>query len=257
METIILGAGGLGRAAAAALAARGDDARLVGRPGTGRHDPENLRGAAVIVEASRGHAVRTNIEAGIAAGCRRFVIATTDWNRDRAAVDDTLTQSGASAVAASNFSLGVVLFGRLVETATRMFGPLADFDPYVVEWHRRTKSDRPSGTARDLADRMLAAHPRKARVSNGSGSQPAIDELEVVAIRAGVNPGTHLVGFDAPGEALEIRLTSRDRSAYAAGILASADWLVAADRAPGLHWFEPEVVDELLTAAVPTGQGAA
>jgi 4-hydroxy-tetrahydrodipicolinate reductase len=256
METIILGTGGLGRAAAAAFSARGDGARLVGRPESGRHAPEALRGADVIVEASRGAAVRSNVEAGLAAGCRRFVIATTDWAEDRPAVDAALTAAGAASVVASNFSPGVVLFGRLVEAATAMFGPIADFDPYIVEWHRRTKADRPSGTARDLAERMLAVHPRKTRVAAGSGGPPAPDELEVVAVRTGANPGTHLVGFEAPGETLEIRLTSRDRSAYASGILAAADWLLARDRRPGIHPFDPEVVDELLVAARPKPTGA-
>jgi 4-hydroxy-tetrahydrodipicolinate reductase len=257
MQTIILGTGGLGRAAATAFSARGDGARLLGRPEKGRHDPADLLGADLIVEASRGHAVKSNVESGLAAGCRRFVIATTDWTEDRQAVDAALTAAGATAVAASNFSPGVVLFGRLVEAATSMFGPIADFDPYIVEWHRRTKADRPSGTARDLAERMLAVHPRKTRISAGSGGPPAPEELEVVAVRTGANPGTHLVGFEAPGETLEIRLTSRDRSAYAAGILASADWLMAGDRGPGIHPFDPEVVDELLAAATRPKPGGA
>jgi dihydrodipicolinate reductase len=55
----------------------------------------------------------------------------------------------------------------------------------------------------------------------------------------------HLVGFDAVGETVELRLTARDRSAYAVGILASADWLRCATRSPGLHPFDV-VVDELL-----------
>ena len=41
----------------------------------------------------------------------------------------------------------------------------------------------------------------------------------------------HLVGFDAAGETVELRLTARDRSAYAAGVLAAADWLRAERRA--------------------------
>jgi dihydrodipicolinate reductase len=55
----------------------------------------------------------------------------------------------------------------------------------------------------------------------------------------------HLVGFDALGETVELRLTARDRSAYAAGILVAADWLVRVRREPGLHPFEP-IVDELI-----------
>ena len=60
----------------------------------------------------------------------------------------------------------------------------------------------------------------------------------------------HLVGFDAPGETLELRLTARDRSAYAAGALAAADWLLDQPRSPGIHPFD-EVVDELLAAPQP------
>ena len=71
------------------------------------------------------------------------------------------------------------------------------------------------------------------------------DDLEVVSIRAGVSPGMHMVGFDATGETVELRLTARDRSAYAIGILTAADWLTRAPRMPGIHAFDP-VVDALL-----------
>jgi hypothetical protein len=52
----------------------------------------------------------------------------------------------------------------------------------------------------------------------------------VVAIRVGTNPGRHLVGFDGPGETIELTLTARDRSACAAGVVAAADWLLAEPR---------------------------
>jgi dihydrodipicolinate reductase len=65
----------------------------------------------------------------------------------------------------------------------------------------------------------------------------------------------HVVGFDAPGETVELRLTARDRSAYTAGILAASDWLVREPRAPGFHPFD-SVVDELL-AATPAAPAAA
>lgn len=255
MDTLILGNGNLGRAVAAALVVRGDPPpRLLGRPATGRHEAAALAGAGVVVEVSRGEAVAPNLTAAVAAGARRFVIATTGWERDRPAVETLLRDHGAAAVAAPNFSLGVVLFGRLVEAAARLFGPLPDVDPYLVEWHRRTKADRPSGTAKELSRRLIAAHPRKRRLADPTASgPPAPDELELAVVRAGASPGMHLVGFDAPGETVELRITARDRSAYAAGILAAADWLRREPRAPGLHPFDL-VVDELLAGAdEPTG----
>lgn len=248
MDAIILGDGGLGRAIATALADEGLGApRVLGRPPGGRHRPSELRGAGVVFEASRGDAVVDNVAAALAAGCRRFVVATTGWDDARIAVDDALASHGAAAVAAANFSLGVALFGRLVEDATRLFGGLEAFDPYIVEWHRRTKADRPSGTARELSRRVLAAHPRKRRLADrGRDGPPEPDELEVAVLRAGASPGMHLVGFDSPGETVELRLTARDRSAYARGAVAAARWLCRERRGPGLHPFDP-VVDELLT----------
>lgn len=245
-NTIILGDGPLGRAVDAALRARsGPDhdpgaIRLLGRPLLGRHDPGDLTGAEILVEASRADAVLANLAAGLRAGARYVVIATTGWQDDRPRVEALLGEYRATAVAAANFSLGVALFGRLVEAAAELFGAFDDFDPYLLEWHRRAKRDRPSGTALDLTRRIVARHRRLADPS----------DLEVVSVRAGASPGMHLVGFDAPGETVELRLTARDRSAYAAGILAAADWLIRAPRAPGLHPFDP-IVDELI-ARVPT-----
>jgi 4-hydroxy-tetrahydrodipicolinate reductase len=120
-----------------------------------------------------------------------------------------------------------------VEDAARLFAPFSGFEPYVLEWHRRSKADRPSGTARELTRRLTANHPAA--------------EPEVAVIRAGSAPGMHLLGFDSASETIELRLTARDRSGYAAGALLAADWLAATPRTPGLHSFDA-VVDELIAA---------
>jgi 4-hydroxy-tetrahydrodipicolinate reductase len=246
MDTIIFGDGGLGTAIATTLADRGTPARVLGRPAGVAHEPAALGEPAVAVDASAGTAVLANVEAALAAGCRRFVIATTAWDADREAVEDRLRSHRASAVASPNFSLGAAAFARIVERATELLGPIEAFEPYLVEWHRRAKADRPSGTARDLARRIIARHPTKTRLTEGTASP---DALEVAVVRAGASPGMHLVGFDAPGETIELRLTARDRSAYALGVLASIDWLTARPRPAGLHPFDA-VVDELLSPAL-------
>lgn len=240
MQTTIMGDGHLGWAIAAAAGARGERTPVLGRPTFARHDPVAFGGADLVIDCSRGEAVLANLGAAIDAGVRRFVIASTDWPEARDDVAAKLQDAGASAVVSANFSLGVAIFGRLVDTAASLFGAVESFDPYLVEWHRKGKVDRPSGTALDLARRLTSP-----------GADPS--ELEVVSIRAGASPGMHLVGFDAAGETIELRITARDRSAYASGILAATDWLRRAPRAPGIHTFEP-VVDELL--ASPAGIAA-
>jgi len=237
MDTIILGDGPLGHAIEAASRARGDRPRLLGRPVGGRHDPTTLAGADVIFDASSAGAVAGNVLSAVSVGCRRIVIATSGWQADVARVADLLEGSGTAAVVAPNLAIGSAVFLRLVDEAARLFGRLADFDPYVLEWHRREKADRPSGTAREIVRRIGSRHP------NG--------EPEIAVIRAGAAPGMHLVGFDAAAETIELRLTARDRSGYAAGALAAADWLMASTREPGIHPFDL-VVDDLLAPAVVT-----
>ena len=251
MLSIVAGDGGMGRAVAAALAGRGiPPAAILGMPAdpVAGHEPGRFLGAEILFEFSQGDAVLPNVRAALAGGVRSFVIGTTNWANDRREVDELLIDCAATAVASASFSLGVMLFARLVEEAARLFGPFPDYDPYIVEWHRRTKADRPSGTALELSRRLIAAHPRKTRVAQQlAHGGPAPEELDVAVIRAGAAPGMHLVGFDAPGESLEMRLTARDRSAYAAGAVTAAEWLLAAPRAPGIHTFD-EVVDAMIAA---------
>jgi len=222
MDTIILGDGPLGHAIEAASRARGDRPRLLGRPVGGRHDPTTLAGADVIFDASSAGAVAGNVLSAVSVGCRRIVIATSGWQADVARVADLLEGSGTAAVVAPNLAIGSAVFLRLVDEAARLFGRLAD---------------RPSGTAREIVRRIGSRHP------NG--------EPEIAVIRAGAAPGMHLVGFDAAAETIELRLTARDRSGYAAGALAAADWLMASTREPGIHPFDL-VVDDLLAPAVVT-----
>lgn len=227
MDALVFGDGPMGRALASALEARGDTARLLGRPGPIGHLVSTFGQTDVVLDASVSTAVRMNVEAALVAQCHRVVIATTGWDDDRQPVANALREAGAAAVWAPNFSIGTALFTRLVERASTLYRDR--FDPFIVEWHREGKRDRPSGTAQVLATRFGGRRP------------------QITSVRAGSSPGMHLVGFDAPGETVELRITARDRSAYATGALAAADWLLREPRTPGLHSFE-EVVDDLASA---------
>jgi 4-hydroxy-tetrahydrodipicolinate reductase len=250
MQLLIFGPGRLGGAIAGAAVAAGWPAPLlVGRPSAAPR-PMPSSAAEVVVDASGGAGVVGNVADALASGHRSFVLAATGWDADQARVRSLLLEHGAAAVAAANLSLGAALFGRLVEVAAGWYGHAGEFEPSIVEWHRRGKADRPSGTARSLARRVVAADPRWSVPGADDDRRPT---LEVTGIRAGAAPGTHLVTFDGPGESIELRLTARDRSAYADGALAAAHWLVREPRAPGFHPFDA-VVDDLLVpspVAVP------
>jgi 4-hydroxy-tetrahydrodipicolinate reductase len=231
MRALITGTGNMGRAIAGAIEARGDEVVAVVGRSTPRMAPVELGRVDMAFEFSHASVVIHNLELGLSAGCRSFVIGTTGW----LAADDTgrqlrevLESADARAVVAPTFSLAAVLFGELAEAAARLFGRFPEYEPYVFEHHRRAKPDRPSGTALAVAERLLPHLPSKRRARLASGPDaPDAHVLEVAALRAGSHPGMHVVGFDGPGEALELRITARDRSAYVAGALLAADWLAA------------------------------
>jgi 4-hydroxy-tetrahydrodipicolinate reductase len=232
----------MGRALRAAIEARGDTVvAMVGRPERPR--PQTLGPVDVAFEFSHADALLDNVRYALGAGAHDLVIGTTGWAQDPTTVAElerVVITSGARAVVGPTFSPGVALFAELAEEAARRFGLLTDYDPYVLEWHRRTKPDRPSGTALAIADRMLPhlKAKRRARLAEGSGA-PDPATLEVVALRAGASPGMHVVGFDAPGESIELRITARDRSAYVGGALLAADRLLARpDRPFGVIAFD-------------------
>jgi 4-hydroxy-tetrahydrodipicolinate reductase len=231
MRALITGSGNMGRAIAAAIEARGDEVVAVVGRSTPRLARVELGRLDTAFEFSHASMLLGNIELALDAGCRSLVIGTTGWSSADATgsrLREAILAAGARAVVAPTFSLAAVLFGELAEAAARLFGVFPEYDPYVLEQHRRSKPDRPSGTALAIAERLLPHLPskRRARLAEGPGA-PDPDVLEVAALRAGSHPGMHIVGFDGPGEALELRITARDRSAYVAGALLAADWLAA------------------------------
>jgi 4-hydroxy-tetrahydrodipicolinate reductase len=245
MKTVICGDGPMGRALADELREAGQATLVLGRPGAGRHPPAAFDSATLVHEFSTASAVVANVSAALEAGCRRLVIGTTGWTDDHSTVERLLFDHEAAAVVAPTFSPGATLLLRVAGQLASALGTLGGYDPYIVEWHRAGKRDRPSGTAAEIARRLIEAHPEKRRIASG-GEGPADPEaLEVLSLRAGSAPGSHVVGFDAPGETLEIRLTARDRRSYASGARLAAAWLTAERRTSGIHSFE-SVIAELI-----------
>ncbi len=231
MRALISGTGNMGLAIASALQARGDEVVAMAGRERGYPAPNEVGPVDVDFEFSHDSTLLRHVDLALAAGCRTLVIGTTGWRPDDAtgqSLASRLDDAGARAVVAPTFSLGAVLFGDIAEYAARLFGSFDDYDAYLFEQHRAAKADRPSGTALAVANRLIPHLPskREARLAAGSGA-PDPDVLEVVALRAGSHPGMHTVGFDGPGESLEIRIAARDRSAYVAGALLAADTLLA------------------------------
>ena len=108
------------------------------------------------------------------------------------------------------------------------FAKFPDYETFIEERHHSRKKDAPSGTALKLKD-LVSQHMAK--------------EFSVSATRAGNIPGTHLVGFDAAADTIELVHTARSREGFASGSILAARWIIGQKG----FWEFTEVMDEIIS----------
>jgi 4-hydroxy-tetrahydrodipicolinate reductase len=229
VKIALVGYGRMGRAVEEVAAARGHEivARLdvEDSPAQG-FSPGRLSGADVAIEFTVPEAAVANLR-GLAAGGVDVVCGTTGWYESLGDVKQAVGEAGTGLIYAPNFSLGVQVLFRLAEVAGQLCDRLEEYDPYILETHHRHKLDHPSGTARKLADIVLEVVSRKVSWALGPGREGAVDPsvLQVSAIRAGENPGIHVLGLEGPDDRIELRHEVRGRAGFARGAVAAAEWI--------------------------------
>lgn len=117
---------------------------------------------------------------------------------------------------AANMSLGVAVFRSMLQE----FGRVPDWKFRMEEIHHTKKKDKPSGTAKMLAEELKQHVP--------------IRNLPIRAIRRGKVPGTHQIEALGPDEEILIRHTAHDRRIFARGAIHAARWLFDKGT-PGLY----------------------
>jgi len=230
MRLAIVGYGRMGRAVEAVALERGHE--IAFRAGSARALQEALDNRPpagnpeVAVEFTHPDAAPEVVTALAEAGIP-VVSGTTGWDARLPEVGERVrAAAGGGLLHAANFSLGVHLFLRLVEEAGRLVDRLEEYDIHVSEVHHRHKVDHPSGTARRVAELLVGRVDRKRDWREGPGEGPADPGLlQVASVRAGENPGTHLVGLEGPDDRLEIRHEARGRTGFARGAVVAAEWL--------------------------------
>lgn len=190
---------------------------------------ERLAGATLI-DFSVADAVLQTVQAAAALRVD-VVIGTTGW-QDR--IDDVRAAIDGAAIGvvhASNFSIGVNVFYRLVDEASRMLAVFDGYDPFILDWHHRFKKDSPSGTALEIQRRMARYY--------GEAVVP------IASQRAGYVPSMHSVGFDSETDTIHLEHRARNRSGLAHGALVAARWITGRS---GIHQFRAaldSLVDEV------------
>lgn len=173
-------------------------------------DSDRWTGADVAVDFSAPDAVMANVPA-LARRRINVVVGTTGWGPREPELRKIVGDAGIGVVAAPNFSTGVAVFEALVAHAATLLAPQHDVGAFLHEAHHQAKKDAPSGTALLLKDAMTRA----------GFARP----IDVSSTRAGFIPGVHTVGFDGPAETITLTHSARDRTAFARGALAAAQWV--------------------------------
>jgi 4-hydroxy-tetrahydrodipicolinate reductase len=180
----------------------------------------------VLIDFTAPAATLVNIAACAAAG-KKIVIGTTGFSSEqKQQVQADAKKTGA--VMASNYSVGVNLCFKLLDTAARVLGD--DVDIEIYEAHHRHKVDAPSGTALRMGEVVAQALNRdldKVAVygREGQTGARARDTIGFATVRAGDIVGDHTVMFAADGERVEITHKASSRMSFARGAVRAAQWL--------------------------------
>ena len=205
-----------------------DDLELVA--GVSRSGPASFSSVAealdkapadVLVDYTHASAVKGNLVAALERGVNVVVGSSGLSGDDYAEIDGAATRAGIGVVAAGNFSLTAAVLLRAATEAARHLDMWE-----VIDFASAGKPDAPSGTARELAERLGEVRspavqvpvedvvgPREARGASVAGSQVHSVRLPSFVV------STEVV-FAAPGERLTVRHDAGESPApYVAGTL--------------------------------------
>ncbi len=184
-------------------------------------------GAEGVIEFSHPSAVMGNIEALLPTGLP-LVIGTTGWTDREAEVAALAARCGGTLMRSANFSIGVNLFYKIVQEAASLVSNFSEYDMAVWEMHHNQKADSPSGTALEIARRVMAGNKAKTEiVTDAFHERPKANQLHVSSTRCGSVPGTHSVFFDSPADTIELTHTARSRQGFASGAVHALERLSA------------------------------
>ncbi len=164
-----------------------------------------------------------------------LVVGTTGFSAEERAQLEAYGQRIPLCIAA-NFSTGVNLCLKLLDTAAKVMGNDADIEIY--EAHHRHKVDAPSGTALRMGEVVAAALDRDLATEAIYGREGLTGARERSKIgfataRGGDVVGDHTVMFLADGERVEITHKASSRQSFSRGAVRAALWL--ARQQPGLY----------------------
>ncbi len=185
---------------------------------------EALEGAEVLIDYTHTEAVREHTRAAIHRGIS-VVIGTSGLTAaDYAEIDKEAKAAGVGVLAAGNFSLTAALVQHFALIAARHIGHFE-----VIDYAKAAKPDAPSGTARELAERLGdVRQPELGYPLDKVGGTPetrggTVNGVQVHAVRLPSYTASVEAVFAVPGARMSLRHDAGELAEpYVEGTLAAA-----------------------------------
>ena len=169
-------------------------------------DSEEFRSADVAIEFTTPATAEENVRKAWKQNVP-VVCGSTGWNAQKLLDEDKRTHEKPMLIWKSNFSIGVNIFFDLNKALALAMQEQPQYMPSITEIHHIHKLDKPSGTAKTLAEQI--------------GTKVVIE-----SIREGEVPGTHEVKWDSEEDTIIITHIAKGRRGFALGAVLAAESLV-------------------------------
>ena len=218
MKIAIIGYGKMGHMIEEIALSRGHE--IVARIDAG--DAFDLKDADVTIEFTTPLTAKDNVLRAWAQGVP-VVCGSTGWKPEELRVEGLELREVDSRklivdsktgktmlVWSSNYSVGVNIFFELNKELASAMKAQPQYTPSITEIHHIHKLDKPSGTAKTLAEGLRVM---------GYGLQNS----EIESIREGEVPGTHEVKWDSEEDTIIITHIAKGRRGFALGAVLAAE----------------------------------
>ena len=167
-----------------------------------KFESEAFRSADVAIEFTTPQTAEANVRKAWAQGVP-VVCGTTGWDA-KALMAEPNTPG---LIWKSNFSVGVNIFFDLNKWLAEKLRNYPQYSPHIYEEHHVHKLDKPSGTAKTLAEQIGK-------------------DIPIESVREGEIPGNHSVIWDSPEDTIVITHMAKGREGFALGAVMAAESLI-------------------------------
>ncbi len=182
-------------------------------------DSEEFVASDIAIEFTQPDSAIGNYHKVFATGVP-LVSGTTGWGSVDSLRED-IEKANATFFWSSNFSVGVNIFFALNRYLARIMNRFEQYTPSMHEVHHIHKLDHPSGTAKTLAEGIIAETAINSWTEESNNNS---DQLFISHAREGEVPGIHTVTWDSPLDSITITHSAKSRDSFALGAVIAAEW---------------------------------